>query len=175
MERLWARARAVVVGGFAVTVVGAVIYMGLLIHLGYFSANQSVAFEGQIVLPILGDAMAMVAWWWLTRLRVTEPDQLTMVRRGFYALGLQALFIGGSVMCSVSIAEGASNTDQLVTYSLVIEAIGSFAVFVGFILIAGVYTPRRELPRELPREQPSERATDEWRAWPGRDDDNDDD
>ena len=152
MSRIHARARALVVGGFTLTLVGAIAYLALLAHLGYFRAGQSLAFEGEVFLPVVADASALIGWWWLTRLTVTEPSQVTLVQRAFYALGLQSLLSAGAIMCSVSLAQSATTTDQLVMASLVVEAIGGLGVFVGFIVIAGVYTPQRELPREQPRQ-----------------------
>lgn len=156
MERLQARARTVVVGGFTCTLVGAVAYLALLVHLGYFRTGQSLAAEGLVILPMLADGAALVGWSWLTRLVVSEPEQATLVRRALYALAVQALLGAGAIMCSVSLAQSATTTDQLVMASLVVEAIGGLGVFVGFTVIAGAYTPSRELPRELPRERPLE-------------------
>jgi hypothetical protein len=161
VSRIQARARALVVGGFTLTLVGAIAYVALLAHLGYFRAGQSLAFEGEVVLPVLADASALLGWWWLTRLAVAEPSQMTLVRRALYALGLQSLLAAGAIMCTVSLAQSATTTDQLVMASLVVEAIGGLGVFVGFIVIAGVYTPQRELPRELPRPSSPAAAGDE--------------
>jgi len=150
VEKLQVRARALIVGGWAILLFGSVAYFAVLIHQGYFSAGQSLAFEGEIVLPVLGNTAALVAWWWLTRLRV-EDDQMVMVRRACYAFGLQALLIAGSVLSSVSLAESAVSPNQLAASTLIVQSVGGLTVFVGFVVFAGAFTPRRELPREAPR------------------------
>lgn len=149
MDRLRARARLLIVGGWGVVVVGSVAYFAVLVHLGYFTTGQSLGSEGEIVLPVLGNTAALVAWSWLSRLRVSE-EQMTLVQRAFYALGLQSLLIAGSVLASVSVAESNPSSYQLASASLICEAVGGLAVFVGFVVMAGVLTPRRELPREVP-------------------------
>ncbi|HEV2428076.1 MAG TPA: hypothetical protein VGS61_07645, partial [Acidimicrobiales bacterium] len=145
-------ARALVVGGFALTTVAGVAYILLLAHLGYFRSGQSLAADGVVIVPVLSDAAALLGWWWLTRLVVTEPDQMTLVRRAYYAIGVQYLLTATWEMCNVSLEHTVNTTDQLVMASLIVGAIGGLGAFVGFTVIAGVYTPRRELPRELPRE-----------------------
>lgn len=151
MTILQARARALVVGGFGLTLVGSLLYVAVAIHLGYISTGQSLAEDGEIILPVLIDVTALAGWWWLTRLVVTEPEQMTLVRRALYSLAVWSLLSAFLVMCEVSLG-AASSIDELVITAWVIEAFGGLVVFVGFLVIAGIYTPRRELPRELPRE-----------------------
>jgi hypothetical protein len=150
VSRLHARARALIVGGWGFVVFGSIGYFAVLVHLGYFNAGQSVAQEGTIVLPVFANGAALVAWWWLTRLMVSD-DQRTFVQRAFYALSLQALFTAAVVLCEVSLAHSNGATNQLIIASLACEVVGSLAVFAGFVLLAGVYGPARELPREAPR------------------------
>jgi hypothetical protein len=151
VSRLQVRARALIVGGWAFVVIGSVGYTMMLVHLGYFSSGQSLAAEGEVVLPLVADTAAVVAWGWLTRLKV-GADQLGMVQKAFYAFGVQALFTAASVLASVSAAQASTTSQQLVVVTLVCQAVGSLTVFVGFVVMAGAIAPRRELPREAPRE-----------------------
>lgn len=150
MNRLQVRARALIVGGWAFVLFGSIAYTLLLVHLGYFSSGQSLAAQGTVVLPVIGNGAAVAAWLWLTRLKVS-PDQTSLIQKAFYALSLQALFVAGSVLASVSAAQTVTTTEQLVVVALVFEAVGSLAVFAGFVVMAGALTPRRPLPREVPR------------------------
>ncbi len=149
MTPLQIRARALIVGGWAVVVAGSVAYFAVLVHQGFFTTGGSLAFDGEIVLPVLGNTAALMAWWWFTRISVNE-EQLYLIQRACYALGIQALLIAGSVLCSVSSAESQTSPDQLAASTLIVEAVGGLIVFVGFVVLAGAFTPRRELPREVP-------------------------
>ena len=155
-----------IVGGWAVVVAGSVAYFAVLVHQGYFSSGQSLAFEGEIVLPVLGNTAALLAWWWFTRIQVGD-EQLSLIQRACYALGLQALLIAGSVLASVSLAESAVSPNQLAASTLIVEAAGGLIVFVGFVVLAGALTPRRELPHEAP-------ATSGAARFDAYDDDEDD-
>lgn len=144
------RARLLIVGGWGIVVVSSVAYFAVLVHLGDFSSGKSLGFEGEIVLPVLGNTAALVAWTWLSRLQVGE-EQMSIVQRAFYAFALQSLLIAGSVLASVSVAEATPNSYQLASVTLIVQAVGGLIVFVGLVVMAGVFTPKRELPREVPR------------------------
>ena len=150
MSLLQVRARAVIVGGWGFVVFGALGYLLMLVHLGYFNNGQSLAEEGLITIPVISNSAALVAWWWLTRVRFTD-EQVPLAQRAFYALGLQALFIAAIVLCEVSLAHGQGTSNQLIIASLVCQAVGGIAIFVGFVILAGAAAPQRELPREAPR------------------------
>jgi hypothetical protein len=81
VDPLQARGRTILVGGYVVTFIGSIAYLAMLAHLGYFPSGQSLAFLGEFALPVLANAGALVGWWWLSRLTVTEPSQQTLVRR----------------------------------------------------------------------------------------------
>jgi len=134
VTRLNLRARGFVVGGWGVIVLGSLGYLAMLVHLGYFGGHQSLGAEGQILLPVLSNAAAFVGWRWLTRLQVID-DETGLVRRAFYALGLQALFTAAWVLCGVAVSSSASTSDQLIIATLVLEAVGGLAVFVGFVAL----------------------------------------
>ena len=150
MSLLQVRARAVIVGGWGFVVFGSLGYFLMLVHLGYFNTGQSLAEEGVIIIPVIANSAALVAWWWLTRVRFTD-EQFALVQRAFYALGLQSLFIAAIVLCEVSLAHSQGTSNQLIIASLVCQAVGGIAVFVGFVILAGAAAPPRELPREAPR------------------------
>jgi hypothetical protein len=150
VSRLHVRARALIVGGWGFVVFGSFGILVMYAHLGYFTSGQSLAGEGTLILPIIANTSAVVAWWWLTRITISD-DQLIFVRRSFYALGIQSLFIAGIVMCDVSLAQTRGTSNQLIIAAQVCQAVGGLAVFVGFVVLAGIYAPQRELPREAPR------------------------
>lgn len=150
MSRLHVRARALIVGGWGFVVFGSIGYLLMLVHLGYFRSGQSLAFEGDFVLPVIANSAALLAWWWLTRITVSD-DQLTLLQRAFYAFGIQALFTAGIALCNVALANTSGTSNQLVIAALVCQAVGGLAVFIGFVVLTGAYAPQRELPREAPR------------------------
>ncbi len=139
-----------IVGGWGFVVFGALGYFLMLVHLGYFNSGQSLAEEGVIIIPVISNSTALVAWWWLTRVQFRD-DQVPLAQRAFYALGLQALFIAVIVLCEVSLAHGQGTSNQLIIASLVCQGVGGIAIFVGFVILAGAVAPQRELPREAPR------------------------
>jgi hypothetical protein len=143
------------VGGWGLVVIGAIGYVALLIHLGYFGARQSLGNEGGVVLPVFADGAALAAWRWLTRLQVSD-EQAPLVQRAFYALGLQSLFTAGWVLAGISVSSSTTTTDQLIIAALVLEALGGLAVFVGFVGLAGSVGTGRELPHGEARDTPGE-------------------
>lgn len=144
--------RTWIVSGYVLTVVGSVAYFFVLVHLGYFTSNGSASFDLEVVLPVLANGAALFAWRWMTMLDVTGDDQFTYVRRAAYGLGVQSLFTAGSILAGVAATTAASNPDQLIVTALVVEAIGGVVTFIGFVMMAGRFMPRRELPMEFARE-----------------------
>jgi hypothetical protein len=89
-ESLRTFARTLIVSGYVLIAAGIVVEFSNQISMGYLllSSKEDVSLFAQLFASIA----AIAAWWFLTQLALDTERQLTLIRRTFLALALQAAF-----------------------------------------------------------------------------------
>ena len=135
--------RAVVIVGFAVLVLSALLTLERLIAAAhqYQSVPVSTVVEG--LLSLVATIMTLGAWWWLTQLVVIGELQVRVRRRGLLMLTLQYLAIA-SINVMMIITFGSRATPWSVVAQWWCEALGAAAIAVGFFSTSRAPDPARD-------------------------------
>ena len=129
------RARAFVVTGFAMVALGSVItFIRTLTTAGYFAHAGALSDFESVVSPLIG-LVAVWSWWWLSKIRVADPHQMSFVRKGLYGLATQNLLI-----CALALATlfdlPVFNRNSWDVAPLWAHFWGTLAISIGFTLLA---------------------------------------
>ncbi len=133
MADLRRAARAWIITGFSLLVVGAVVDVAILISNDYLGEGNFRA-DTQLFLQPVGALAALFAWWVLSQLTVANPGDVTMFRRAFFALGVWMLVLAYSYVNVLWIEPRFTDF----TADIWIDLVGSAAAVVGFLLMARV-------------------------------------
>jgi hypothetical protein len=122
-------ARAVVIAGYVVMALATVINFVTLASEGALGAN--VRSDVQLFSIPLASFAGVAAWWFLTQLAASDGIQLSLLRKGYVALGVQALF-GSVTYLIIDFSFDVSSWSDLVFW---LYAVGGVMVGVGFFLM----------------------------------------
>lgn len=129
-DRQLARGRALVIAGFAINVVAALVDLVNVYGSGTF---RLLAFSGVLGI-FLGVPIAVAslgAWWFLARLTLSSPEQRSLFGRAMYFFAAQALLVLAAqlnVAWHQRLANWSSSIIWLMALGAAVEAIGFVAV-----------------------------------------------
>jgi glucose uptake protein GlcU len=128
-----AQARFLVITGFALSAMAAVIsYFHGIFSYGY-SFNSFRGFVSPLLSPLLMIAAAF-AWSWLSRVIAANERQLALLKKGFYALAIQ-YFLYCALYLSI-LLPARKFGDFWTTTQLWLVAIGAIVASTGFIVLS---------------------------------------
>src|SRR5487761_2258245 len=132
MDTTWPLGRRLVVSGYALSVLGAVLYFIMQVRAGWFHNGVPLRFDVESLASLLATGASFLGWWWLSAL---EPQgaQRVVMSRGFVALAAQlALFALLDVLSLSSVGP----IDALARWNWWLHAIGELAAALGPVLLA---------------------------------------
>lgn len=125
--------RGLVIAGFVLMAMGAVITMTRFIVDGYLFHSASFAMAAETILSPLATVMAVWAWWWLTQVTAIDPPRVRAMRRGLYCLSLQYLFTFAMFTTII-----LSMNSSVATFSYLVQwwaqSLGALAISAGFFI-----------------------------------------
>lgn len=136
MRRLGYRdSRRLIVVGFALMAVGLSITLVRQADQGLFGVTNSLSWDLETVLSPLMAMVAVWAWWWMTKIRVTGAEQTTILRRALYGFSVQYLIYAIVIVVMVTSVHSFLadwwNLDQLW-----IAGLGATCTSLGFFVAA---------------------------------------
>ena len=130
MERTFREiARAVVVAGYVVMTLAAVISFANIASNGALGA--SVRSDVQLFSIPFASVASVAAWWFLTQLAANNGVQRSLLRKGYFALGVQAL-LGSVTYLVIDFSFDITSWTDMVFW---LYAVGGVVVGVGFIFM----------------------------------------
>ncbi|HVA52152.1 MAG TPA: hypothetical protein VNF05_01430 [Acidimicrobiales bacterium] len=128
-------ARNLIVWGYSVIFVGTMIDIVWQISSQIF--QQSWRADVNIFSTLFASFTAIVAWWFLSRIIAEKPDQLSLIRKAYLGLALQALLLSTNIWIYLATYRSIS----WVTASTWGYGIGTVATAAGFFVMALSYPP----------------------------------
>jgi len=122
-------ARAVVVAGYVILGLAAIISFANQVHP---ELGENVRADLQLFATPLASLAGVLAWWFLTQLEASDGVQLPLLRKGYLALGVQALLGSVTYFIIVSSIVTTTSWEDLVFW---LYASGSVIVGIGFLFM----------------------------------------
>ncbi len=122
-------ARAIVVAGYLILALAAIISFANQVN---GELGTTARADLQLFAVPLASLAGLMAWWFLTKLEANDDAQLSLLRKGYLALGVQALL--GSITYFIIVTSLTTNTswDDIVFW---LYALGTVLVGVGFLFM----------------------------------------
>jgi hypothetical protein len=136
-------ARNLIVSGYSVIFVGTLIDVVWQISSRYF--QQSWRVDVNTFSTVFASFTAIVVWWFLSRITADKPDQLSLIRKAYLGLTLQALLLSTNVLIYVITFPGIS----WVSASTWGYCLGTITAAIGFFLMASSYPSSSDTSDEI--------------------------
>ena len=126
-------ARNLIVVGYSVIFAGTVTVDAWEISMGYFQQTwRDDVVRSSLVFAYFA---AIIAWWFLSRVVANTPPQISLIRKAYFALALQALLLSCSfVFFLIDFPALSWSSASTWTYAL-----GTISTAIGFFLMAASY------------------------------------
>lgn len=127
------KARNLIVVGYSVIFVGTLINVVWQVSSSVF--QQSWRTDVNTLSTVFASFTAIIAWWFLSRIIANKPDQLSLIRKAYLGLSLQALLLSASVVVYLISYPNAS----LASASAWGFCLGTITTAIGFFMMALSY------------------------------------
>jgi hypothetical protein len=121
--------------GFTLMAVGSIITFVRQADQGYFGVTNSLRWDLEAVFSPLMTMVALWAWWWMSKIRVSGAEQTTNLRRALYGFSVQFLIYAVAMVTEVTSVHSFLadwwNLDQLW-----IAGLGATCTSLGFFVAA---------------------------------------
>ncbi len=126
-------ARNLIIWGYSIIFVGTTIDIVWQISSQYF--QQSWREDVDTFSTVFASFTAIVAWWFLSRIFAERPDQLSLIRKAYLGLALQALLLSTNIVIYLTTSPSIS----WATASTWGYGLGTITIAIGFFLMALSY------------------------------------
>lgn len=122
-----------IVFGYSAMFVGTVTGVVWQLTNQYFQQGWRV--DENTLTAVFASFAALIAWWFLSRIVADKPDQISLIRRAFLGLSLQAfLFSANTVIYLVSYPNFSLQSGATWGYG-----VGTISTMIGFFMMAKSY------------------------------------
>lgn len=131
-------AQNLVVSGYSAIFVGTLIVVVWQISNQYF--QQSWREDVNTFSVVFASFSAIIAWWFLSRIVANTPDQISLIRKAYLGLALQALLLSSNfVIYLINYPDFSWASASTWGYAL-----GTISTMIGFFLMATSYPSSSE-------------------------------